>query len=80
MDREKIISMAERCAEESIKEEYSHSRHLVFDFETFKTNMRMLFDKAEIPHIHEAGKKDIDECRLCGKDIREEIHSVKRRR
>ena len=27
-----------------------------------------------LPHIHKAGKVDIDECGICGHDIRHEIH------
>ena len=28
-----------------------------------------------LPHIHKAGKVDIDECGICGHDIRHEIHA-----
>jgi len=29
----------------------------------------------ETPHIHRGGGKDMDQCGLCGHDIRHEIHS-----
>lgn len=38
-------------------------------------------DKKNRPHCHVAGTmtgKDIDECSLCGRDIRDEIHAGQR--
>jgi len=42
--KEHLLSKAMRFAEESIKEEYSHIRERVFDFEWFKSNMRRVIE------------------------------------
>ena len=42
--KEHALGQAIRFAEESIKEDYSHIREQVFDFEWFKSNMRSVID------------------------------------
>ena len=65
-----LLDKAMRFAEESIKEDYSHIRDKVFDFEWFKSNMRGVLDEF---------KKELEECirDIVNKDFSENEYLAK---